>query len=95
VVEVGDLTNAPLPDVDVVLAKDFFYEEELAVKVTSYLDRCSASGIMALVGDPGRAFLPATRLTPLAAYAGPDFSRFTPSPQKTNTVFLFNGSMLA
>ncbi|MEN3148880.1 50S ribosomal protein L11 methyltransferase [Neorhizobium sp. IRAMC:178] len=91
----GDLTSAALPEVDVVLAGDLFYEEELAAKITDCFDRCSRSGITVLVGDPGRAFLPKARFTFLATYAGPDFSMFKPSTEKTNSVFMFNGSALA
>lgn len=68
-----DLTEGPPPAVNVVAVGDLFYDQELALRVTSFLDRCLASGIDILVGDPGRAFLPRSRLRLVAEYAVADF----------------------
>ncbi|HUZ90902.1 MAG TPA: 50S ribosomal protein L11 methyltransferase, partial [Methylocella sp.] len=64
----GDLTAASPPEVDVVLVGDLFYEEDLAQRVTTFLDRCLVSNIDVLIGDPWRTFLPRTRLQLLAEY---------------------------
>jgi predicted nicotinamide N-methyase len=64
----ADLTGGPPPETDVILAGDVFYAEELAERVTAFLDRCSSCGIRALVGDPWRAHLPISRLKELARY---------------------------
>jgi predicted nicotinamide N-methyase len=69
-----DLTNGPPPAVDVIAVGDLFYDRELALRVTDFLDRCLASGIEILIGDPGRAFLPRPRLRPIAEYAVADFA---------------------
>jgi predicted nicotinamide N-methyase len=69
-----DLTKRPPPAVDVILIGDLFYEERLARKVSSFLDRCLESNISVLIGDPGRAFLPRERLQLLAEYPGLDFA---------------------
>lgn len=69
----ADLLNADPPDVDLVLVGDLFYEEMLAGRVIDFLDRCRASGIEALIGDPGRAPLPRERLRLVAEYAVADF----------------------
>jgi predicted nicotinamide N-methyase len=68
-----DLTKGPPPKVDVIAVGDLFYDRELALRVTEFLDRCLAAGIEILVGDPGRAFLPYQRLRPLAEYQVMDF----------------------
>ena len=69
----GDLTapDAALPNVDVVLAGDVFYQRSLAGRVLPYLGRCRAGGALVLVGDPGRAYLPRGRFTALARYDVP------------------------
>lgn len=84
----ADLTAGdPLP-ADLILVGDLFYDRDLAVRVTVFLDRCVASGAEVLVGDPGRTPLPRSRLRPLASYTVPDFGdgqrAMTPS-----TVFSF------
>jgi predicted nicotinamide N-methyase len=68
-----DLTKGPPPAVDIVAVGDLFYDRQLALRVTEFLDRCLASGIEILVGDPGRAFLPYQRLRPIAEYPVADF----------------------
>ncbi len=63
-----DIIGAAPPDVDVVLVGDLFYEADLAMAVTDFLDRCIESGATVLVGDPWRASLPRHRLRTLAEY---------------------------
>lgn len=84
-----DLTTGSPPDVDVVLAGDLFYREDLAQRVTAFLDRCLESNIDVLVGDPGRASLPRGRLRPVAEYPGPDFGNGNCGEPKQNAVFYF------
>lgn len=67
-----DLTVGPAPDVDLVLTGDLFYAPELATRVSAFLDRCLAAGIEVLVGDPGREFLPLSRLRLVAEYSVAD-----------------------
>jgi len=50
-----------------------FYGREVARRVIPFFDRCLAAGIEVLVGDPGRADLPLSRLRLLAEYQVPDF----------------------
>jgi predicted nicotinamide N-methyase len=85
----GDLTVGAPPDIEVVLVGDLFYEKELAAQVTAFLDRCLASGIEALVGDPWRAFLPRSRLELLAEYPGGDFGSGVQGELTSNAVFAF------
>ncbi len=85
----GDLSTEPLLDFDIVLVGDLFYDEVLAARITAFLDRCLASGVLSLIGDPCRAYLPRSRLRLLAEYPGPDFSTLTLDQGSTNSVFLF------
>lgn len=63
-----NLAAGTVPDVDLILAGDVFYEAKLARRMTRFLDRAAAAGIDALIGDPCRATLPVDRLQELACY---------------------------
>lgn len=73
----GDLTNGPLPDVELVLAGDLFYDLRTAAKVLPWLSACRSAGITVLIGDPFRAHLPVSQLTLIASYDVPDFGTET------------------
>ncbi len=85
----GDLTGGAPPAVDVVLVGDLFYEADLAARVVAFLDRCLASEIAVLIGDPWRAHLPHARLDLLAEYPGPDFGTGQAARRATNAVFAY------
>src|SRR5689334_20756229 len=57
--------------VDVVLAGDAFYDHALARRALAFLAHCRTAGCRVLIGDPGRADLPAERLTRLGTHAVP------------------------
>jgi predicted nicotinamide N-methyase len=85
----GDLTARPPIAVDVVLVGDLFYEQDLARRVTAFLDRCRQANIEVLIGDPGRAFLPRARLRHLAEYPGAEFGDRNGDEPRRNAVFSF------
>lgn len=68
-----DLTTAPAPAVDLVVAGDVFYEAGLAARALRFFDRCLGAGADVLIGDVGRAHLPHARLRRLADYPVPEF----------------------
>ena len=82
----GDLTEGSVPEVDLILAGDVFYDREPAARVTPFLARCRAAGIEVLVGDPRRAPLPVARLRGLADYA---FAETDSGVRKPSSVFAF------
>ena len=84
----GDVAKAPIPDVDIVLVGDVFYEFGLAERMSTYLDGCLAAGLTVLIGDPWREFLPEGRLQRLADYEVPDFGGGETGPA---AVFRFQG----
>lgn len=57
-----------LPEVDVVLAGDVFYDPKLAARGLTWLTSLAARGIEVLVGDPSRGFLDTSSLEPVAIY---------------------------
>ena len=85
-----DITSGSPPAVDVVTAGDVFYGQAVADRVMPFLDRCLDAGIEVLVGDPGRAYLPRSRLRLLAEYQVPDFGQAKDSAPKSG-VFRFMG----
>lgn len=65
----GDnLLNAPAPGCGIILVGDLFYEKDLAAKVFGWLSDAEARGIPALIGDPGRSYLPREKLSKLGEY---------------------------
>lgn len=65
------LDNAGLPREAVILAGDICYEQPMAVRATGWLRLLAASGRLALIGDPGRAYLPKQGLVERARYVVP------------------------
>jgi predicted nicotinamide N-methyase len=49
-------------DWQAVLVGDVFYEAPLAARVAGWLDELTTAGVVVLVGDPGRQFLPLERV---------------------------------
>jgi predicted nicotinamide N-methyase len=68
---VEDLVGQPMPDIDVVLAGDVCYERPMAERVTAWLRQLASRGVLVLLGDPGRTYLPESGLESLAVYPVP------------------------
>jgi predicted nicotinamide N-methyase len=54
-----------------VLAGDVCYSAEMTRRVLAFLDRARGAGATVLIGDPGRAYLPRTRLAEVASHLVP------------------------
>lgn len=54
----SDLVGDELPDIDVVLAGDVFYDRAASLRFDPWFRALAARGKTVLVGDPGRAYLP-------------------------------------
>jgi predicted nicotinamide N-methyase len=74
-------------DAEVVLAGDVFYQRELAELALRFIRAATLAGVEVLVADPGRAFVPADSLTPLACYEVPVLTAIEDAPVKTVTVY--------
>jgi predicted nicotinamide N-methyase len=70
-VETRDLLDRAAAGWGVVLAGDACYEEPMASRVIALLRRTAARGRLALLGDPGRAYLPREGLAERARYTVP------------------------
>src|ERR1700722_6587934 len=70
-IDTRDLLDRAAAGWGVVLAGDVCYEEPMASRVLALLRRTAARGRLALLGDPGRAYLPREGLIELARYIVP------------------------
>ncbi len=67
-VETADLIGASGRSWDVVLVGDMCYEQPLAERLTAWLRMLAAEGVVVLLGDPGRSYVPTSGLTALGRY---------------------------
>ncbi len=67
----GDAIGAPLPEVEVLLAGDVFYERGLAEGSLRWFRALASQGVRVVAGDAGRTYAPAGGFTELAAYEVP------------------------
>src|SRR5467141_940248 len=70
-VTTADVLDTCDPRWEVVTAGDVCYERPMADRVTAWLRVLSARGSLVLLGDPGRAYLPAQGLHERARYLVP------------------------
>ena len=70
-IETRDLLDRAAAGWGVALAGDICYEEPMSSRALALLRRIAARGRLALLGDPGRAYLPKSGLTELARYTVP------------------------
>lgn len=83
----GEATAMALPTADIVTAGDLFYEGDLAERMLVLLRRLAGEGTTVLIGDPGRASLPADRMQRIATYAVADFGAFRGSASAEGGVY--------
>ena len=67
----ADVIDATDAHWEVVTAGDVCYEQPMADRVTAWLRLLARHGNLVLLGDPGRAYLPADRLRERARYPVP------------------------
>ncbi|MCX2725156.1 class I SAM-dependent methyltransferase [Roseibium salinum] len=83
----ADITAGEPPEADIVFCGDVFYDQNMAAKVMGLIDRLLDNGTDVLVGDPGRSYLPKSRLTELAAYSVPVVGALEDNEIKRTKVF--------
>jgi predicted nicotinamide N-methyase len=82
----GDVLDTN-PSEPVILAGDVFYSREMAARVLPFLRRAAARGCLVLVGDPGRAYLPADGMIKQASYDVPVIESLESVPIRHTTVW--------
>jgi predicted nicotinamide N-methyase len=70
-VTTADVIDTADPRWDVVAAGDVCYEQPMAARVAGWLAALAGHGCLVLLGDPGRAYLPANRVRKRARYLVP------------------------
>jgi 1D-myo-inositol 3-kinase len=83
--------DAPLPDVDVVLAGDVFYERGLAEGATAWFGALATRGVLVLAGDAWRAYVPADGYVEVAAHDVPTTLEIENTPVRPGRVLRFDG----
>jgi predicted nicotinamide N-methyase len=63
-----DVLDEDVPEVDVIVAGDCWYEARFAERILPWLLRAREAGVEILVGDPGRRYLPLEEMDELASY---------------------------
>ncbi len=76
---------------ETVLLGDVFFERPLADKVAAFAAACADEGILVLVGDPGRSYLPRERMETLAEYRVPTTRALEDAEVKKTRVWRFLG----
>ncbi len=74
-------------DADVLLAGDVFYDKGFADALIPWFSTLTSKGVAVLVGDPGRAYLPKTKLVACATYQVPVTRALEDSEVKQTTVW--------
>lgn len=85
-----NLLPRPAPAVDVILAGDVCYEEEMAETILPWLLEAHRSGIRVLLGDPGRHYFPHEIMTLLATYEVPTTWEVEGAELKRTGVYTFS-----
>jgi predicted nicotinamide N-methyase len=83
--------RAGLPAPDLVVVGDACYERRMAFRMLAFLREAQSAGAGALLGDPGRAYLPATGLEPLARYVVPAWPGLEDAEVKESRVWQLAG----
>lgn len=77
---------------DIMLAGDVFYDKPLADRLIPWFDMLCCKGMMIIVGDPGRSYLPKHRLKELAVYSVPVTRALEDADVKRTTVWHYLSS---
>jgi predicted nicotinamide N-methyase len=72
---------------DLIVVGDACYERRMAHRMLAFLRQAQSSGAAALLGDPGRAYLPSAGLHALASYAVPAWPGLEDTEVKQSTVW--------
>lgn len=85
-IEEKDFTDS-VPAFDIILAGDVCYEKPMAARVESWLRQCAARGLLCLIGDPRRAYLPAHGMASRAEYIVPTSLDLEDKRERRTTVW--------
>lgn len=81
-----DLTRDPAAPFDLVIAGDVCYERPMAEKVVGWLRALARRGVLVLLADPGRAYLPHEGIEEIGRYDVPTSLDLEDRPLRTTRV---------
>jgi predicted nicotinamide N-methyase len=84
----ADLSGQGLPDVDVLLAGDVWYEREPSAIFRRWFRKLAAEGVKVVTADPGRLYVP-RRVRELARYEVPTLLDIESVESRTTRVLAF------
>lgn len=87
-----DPLASPLPDCDVVVAGDVFYERALAAGASAWFAALAARGTLVLAGDAGRAYPPVGGFVEVAFHDVPTTVEIEDAPLRRARVLRFTGA---
>jgi predicted nicotinamide N-methyase len=80
---------------DVVLAGDVCYERPMAERVFAWFEQLADTGVMVLMGDPGRAYLPRRGLVEMARYMVPTSTELEDKDMRLTLIWRIAGGEIA
>lgn len=78
-------------EAEVILAGDVFFDRAMSARIAPWFDLMTATSRTVLVGDPGRAYLPAHKVEHLATYEVPVTRALEDAEVKRTTVWRWRG----
>jgi len=83
----ADRLSGEVPDVEVILAGDIFYEQGMSTAMLGFLRRAQAQGVTVFFGDPQRSYLPREGLRRVAQYDIATQTAIEDRPHKTVSIW--------
>ena len=77
----------PYVKADVILAGDICYQQDMSATLTRWLRLCVERGVLVLVADPGRAYVPREGMVKVASHDVPTSLDLEDSEMRTVTVW--------
>ncbi|MFT4090793.1 MAG: 50S ribosomal protein L11 methyltransferase [Asticcacaulis sp.] len=85
--EATDMLSGSVPDVDVILAGDIFYEKQMSACMLTFLRAAHDKGIAIYLGDPHRTYMPRDGLNREAQYTVATQTTIEDTPTKTVSIW--------
>lgn len=92
-IDIRDLIGSDAVGFDVVLAGDVCYERPMAARVEHWLRDLSRKGLLVLMGDPKRTYMPKQGLTRMAGYSVPTTRAIEDTDVRNAIVWQMDGNI--
>jgi predicted nicotinamide N-methyase len=89
-IRIADVVGQPLPDIDVVLAGDVWYEPKPSRRIERWLRKLAAGNVVVVTADSGRPYAPKKEVTELARYEVPTPFELEARASRTARILTFS-----